>query len=168
MMTILIGYNKGPINVVLEYLEKYLGFIENIHLWVWVLSLNILGATIGSLICYVLVEKHGRRKFQIDGIFVLIGAMLCATTMTSQWCSKRFWNLLNKKAHDMTIDLSTHATNNLGCWTCHYFISMLGFYSTKPYLLAWNTFQPFFPHQDLEISHAKFLQASHHISRKSG
>lgn len=77
---ILTGYNIGVVNVALGYLAKDLGFAESIRLQVWVLSTTILGATIGSLICYVLVEKHGRRRtFQLDAILLVIGALLSAT-----------------------------------------------------------------------------------------
>lgn len=77
---ILTGYSIGVVNVALGYLAKDLGFAEDIRLQVWVLSTTILGAAIGSFICYVLVEKHGRRRtFQLDAILIVIGAILSAT-----------------------------------------------------------------------------------------
>ncbi|CAM6093944.1 unnamed protein product [Calypogeia fissa] len=77
---ILFGYHLGVVNGALEYLATDLGIAANATLQGWVVSITLIGATLGSFTGGALADKFGRiRTFQLDSFPLIVGAVLSAT-----------------------------------------------------------------------------------------
>jgi sugar porter (SP) family MFS transporter len=82
---VLFGYHLGVVNGALEYLAKDLGIATDAAIQGWVVSITLIGATVGSFTGGALADKFGRtRSFQLDAIPLVVGTLLSATATAVQ------------------------------------------------------------------------------------
>lgn len=78
--SLLFGYHLGVVNPALQFLATDLDIATNAAIQGWVVSITLVGATLGSFTGGILADKFGRtRTFQLDAVPLIVGALLSAS-----------------------------------------------------------------------------------------
>ena len=73
------GYHLGIVNPALEHIARDLGIAADAQLKGLVVSVLLIGATVGSLVAGKLADKHGRKTaLMAVAVPLLVGSLLCA------------------------------------------------------------------------------------------